>query len=210
MSKFNCTCSRYCRVHGTRQDITEVGYSQAGIHTGTVLTLGDINSDVQAKEMLCKIIHDQAIKKLCKDNSLMITSISEQIYGSNGCIGTNYNCDKISISLRYNCNTFLKYFDIIAILIHELVHHSCHEHDENFKKLERVYRTQYIANARVTGQFASWIPIEFPESTGSGLMIGHSTHNKPTSRFYVKYLLVSVCSAVTIYVIYKKIETYIV
>ena len=89
----------------------------------------------------------------------MIASISEQIYGSNGgCIGQNFNCDNISISLRYDCNTFLEYFEVIALLIHELVHHSWHEHDENFKNLEHKYRIQYIANARVTGQFASWIP----------------------------------------------------
>jgi len=111
MSSNNCTCSRYCRVHGTRYDSTDIGYMKSGIHKGDVLTLGDRNSDTKAKDMLCKIIHDKAIKKICRDNSLMLSSISEQIYGSNGgCIGQNFNCDNISISLRHDCNTFFRIF----------------------------------------------------------------------------------------------------
>jgi hypothetical protein len=172
------------------------------------LTLGDKKSDADAKEMMCKIIHDKAIHKLCTDNNLMITSISEQIYGSNGgCIGQNFSCKDISISLRYNCNTFLEYFDVIAILIHELVHHSRREHDENFKNLEHIYRVQYIANARATGEFPSWIPIKFPESTGARLMISRP-RNKSVLYFYTQYLLFPVCGMIMIYAVAKSVAKY--
>jgi len=84
-------------------------------------------------------------------------------------------------------------------------------HDANFKNLEHKYRVQYIANARVTGQCASWIPIEFPKSTRSGLIIGHSRNNKDnksTLRFYTQYLLLFACGIMAARAIFKNSEKY--
>jgi hypothetical protein len=188
-SKLNCSCSRYCRVHGTRTNITEICYTKVGIDKGKTLTLGNKNSDNTAKELLCKIIHDKAINKLCKKYGLMVTTISEHMYiGSDNCIGLNINCSDISITLRYDNNTFLDYFEIIAIIIHELVHHSNQFHNENFKKLENEYRATYISYARTTGQVPSWTPIEFPKSSGSGLAIGKTVSYFTKIKHFVQLL----------------------
>ena len=39
MVSANCSCSRYCRVHGTHTDITEIGYTKVGMDKGKTLTL---------------------------------------------------------------------------------------------------------------------------------------------------------------------------
>lgn len=39
MVSANCSCSRYCRAHGTRADITEIGYTKVGMDKGKTPTL---------------------------------------------------------------------------------------------------------------------------------------------------------------------------
>jgi hypothetical protein len=166
-----CTCSKYCREHGGARvgGLSEVGYYGVGIHKGVPLT-----SDT--KGLLCRLVNDKAIKKLCQDASLMISLLTEQTYDTESkCLGLNENAKNIFVVLKDTDGNILPYTDIIAIILHELVHHTHFDHDENFIELEKTYREKYIKYARQTGQIPSWIEIVFPESTGSSLKLNISS-----------------------------------
>lgn len=169
----SCSCSRYCRKHGGSNigGFSEIGYNKAGIHKGVSLT-----SDTKA--LLCRLVNDKALKMLCRDTSLMVDLLTEQTYDTQSrCLGLNEDAKNIYIVLKDTDDNKLPYTDIIAIILHELVHHTYREHDEDFIELEKTYREKYIKYAQQTGLFPSWTKIEFPESTGATLKLNNFSPN---------------------------------
>lgn len=175
-----CTCSKYCRVHGDRPYGTiEWNYQNAGIDSAQILYSYHPKTNDIAKRVICKIMNDKAVKKLCKEYSLMVDKLCEmEIKGQSKCLGKNKNGSKIYIVLRNEKGKFLSYTDIIAILLHELVHHTYKKHDSNFIERERLYRDKYVKYARNTGTIPPWIKIKFPISTGKYTMMDKTNFNQ--------------------------------
>ena len=124
--KSKCSCSKYCRIHSeNRKAIIEFGYKYSGIKDGHILYSIHPNSNNKTKELLCKIINDKAINKICKDHSLIVDTLNEMEYNkSEKCLGKNKNKNKIFITLRNQNGKFLNYTDIISIILHELAHYT--------------------------------------------------------------------------------------
>lgn len=184
-----CTCSKYCRVHSDKRCATiEYGYNGYGVKSGEIIYSIHPSTNKEAKNLLCQIINDKAIDKICLEHSLMIDCLHEmEFQGNNKCIGMNKNKNKIYISLRNNKGKFLHYTDIIAVLLHELVHHTYSEHNSDFINIEKKYRKKYIKYARNTGTIPPWIDIKFPNSSGKFINIHEIDFNsKNTSRLSKK------------------------
>lgn len=154
-------------MHGSSRmgGFTEIGYNRSGIHKGEALS-------PETKGILCRLINDKALKRLCQKRSLMVDLLTEQTYiKSTRCLGLNENAKNIYVVLRSLTGKILPYTDVVAIILHELVHHTHHDHGDDFKRLEQIYRKDYIRYARQTGTIPSWEKIEFPNSTGPTIAI---------------------------------------
>jgi hypothetical protein len=151
----SCTLSKFCRIHSkSRRSVNEVGYEREGINKASI-----INN--KHKSLMCKLVNDQGIYSICKKHSLIVSEIKEIEYDpSLRCIGINENGNTISIVMKT-----LAYSELIAIVIHELVHHSVKPHDDKFKALENQYRKEYT-------QFTGMLD-NFPISNGATIRLSN-------------------------------------
>lgn len=180
MNKPECICTRYCRIHSTQRATTlENGYTSAGINNAEILYSYHCQTNKDAKKLMCKIMNDLAIKRLCEKRSIMVDKLHEMPFANKDtCLGLNKDAKDIYIVLRNKKGEFLSYTDIIAILLHELVHHTYAQHNHAFKLLETRYREEYVKYARNTGTIPPWIKITYPKSLGKYILVDESNFNK--------------------------------
>lgn len=210
-----CSCSSLCRKHVSYKfpkfDIfgcNNAEYNNYNIGTiGGIIRSIDYNKDQIVKELLCRIINDQSLNKLCSGEHIFMNRIYEIHFNNKNisCFGYNkYNGKEIGTLLTINGN-ILEYYDIIAIIIHQLVHCSYSEHNSQFLYMERKYREFYIWHVINYGILNTLNYNIFPISTWNGLHIAHKYINfnqkDSWSIYYYTSILIIITLVCSIYFI---------
>lgn len=163
-----CKLSRFCKKHNK----TTNRVFNIGLMTG-FLKVEMISKDNDVKEMLCQIINDRAINKICECDGLTIEVLEEIYYDKqNSVLGTNHNYnEKIQMVIKHN-DKILNYNELISILIHELVHTKYRDHGTDFIEYEKELRNKYMKYVDEFYMIKPWEPkFEFCTSLGAHIKI---------------------------------------
>jgi hypothetical protein len=168
-----CQLSKTCPKHSKSRSATYNAYS-VGFNNfeNSYIHTDNYKSDNEAKELLCRLINDGALKKIMSKRGIMIDKMKE-IHCNNpmNCLGYNKNMGhEIAIVLRMWGGP-LEYYDIIGIVLHEITHCDHMDHDIKFKNREEELRDEYLKIGSQYNCFPIWDKPNLPPTNGRYLMI---------------------------------------
>ena len=182
-----CRLSRFCKNHS---NVTK-SCVNLNLMTG-FLTATAINND--SKEILCRLINDKAVNKICEGDGLTIEQLEEINYEQqNKAVGYNFDYNKkIQLVVKYN-DKLLQYNELISILLHEITHSKYRDHGKEFISYEKSLREKYVKYSRECGLTKVWdSDFEFSTSLGTHIVIKSIDENenlKMTMLFKIVFLL---------------------
>lgn len=152
-----CTASIGCRIHRSwdKRFIGRIRNSEGFGFKNILLNLQP--TEKKANQILCQLANHEILHGIMTAKSYIVENLQqlnndEDLFSASRiCLGLNHSRTTISVRLyfRNKNHVFLSYFTVIAIMIHELTHMDCAEHDEAFLNREAELREMYNQRTRL-------------------------------------------------------------